>query len=145
MGRPLALAMALYDRRHLERASSVMHELGVIDRLPRLLAAQAEHVKPIDYALKHDKLPPISDGKTIADSIDVHVPRNWRKAVNAIREANGVVVTANDDAILDAMQFVAGRHGAVCQYRRRQHLWPLSYPGRSDRRSIKAHGSGARS
>ena len=91
-----------------------MHELGVIDRLPRLLAAQAEHVKPIDYALKHDKLPPISDGKTIADSIDVHVPRNWRKAVNAIREANGVVVTASDDAILDAMR-LAGRHGMFAE------------------------------
>jgi threonine synthase len=91
-----------------------MHELGVIDRLPRLLAAQAEHVKPIDYALKHDKLPPISDGKTIADSIDVHVPRNWRKAVNAIREANGVVITASDDAILDAMR-LAGRHGMFAE------------------------------
>jgi threonine synthase len=91
-----------------------MRELGVIDRLPRLLAAQAEHVKPIDYALKHGKLPPISDGKTIADSIDVHVPRNWRKAVNAIREANGVVVTASDNAILDAM-CLAGRHGMFAE------------------------------
>ncbi len=28
-----------------------MHDLGVIDRLPRLLAVQAEHVNPIEYAL----------------------------------------------------------------------------------------------
>lgn len=91
-----------------------MHELGVIDRLPRLLAAQAEYVKPIDYAMKHGKLPPIGEGQTIADSIDVHVPRNWRKAVNAIRESNGVVVTASDDAILDAMR-LAGRHGMFAE------------------------------
>jgi threonine synthase len=91
-----------------------MHELGIIDRVPRLLAAQAESVKPIDYAMKHGHLPPIGDGKTIADSIDVHVPRNWRKAMNAIREANGVVVTASDDAILDAMR-LAGRHGMFAE------------------------------
>ncbi len=27
-----------------------MHELGVIDRLPRLLGVQAAEVKPIEYA-----------------------------------------------------------------------------------------------
>jgi threonine synthase len=91
-----------------------MHDLGVIDRLPRLLAAQAEHVNPIEYALTHDALPKASDGRTIADSIDVHVPRNWRKAVHAIREADGVVVTASDEAILDAMR-LAGRHGMFAE------------------------------
>jgi threonine synthase len=91
-----------------------MHELGVIDRLPRLIAAQAEFVKPIDYAMKHGHLPKVADGKTIADSIDVHVPRNWRKAVKAIRDADGVVVTASDDAILDAMR-LAGRHGMFAE------------------------------
>lgn len=91
-----------------------MHELGVVDRLPRLIAAQAEQVKPIAHALEHGSIPPASDGKTIADSIDVHVPRNWRKAVNAIRESNGVVVTASDDAILDAMR-LAGRHGVFAE------------------------------
>jgi threonine synthase len=91
-----------------------MHELGVIDRLPRLLAAQAAEVNPLKYAMEHDRLPPPSDGKTIADSIDVHVPRNWRKAVRAIQEADGVVVTATDAAILDAMR-LAGRHGMFAE------------------------------
>ena len=54
------------------------------------------------------------DGKTIADSIDVHVPRNWRKAVRAIRESDGVLVTASDEAILDAMR-LAGRHGVFAE------------------------------
>ena len=91
-----------------------MYELGVIDRLPRLLAAQAEHVNPVSYAMEHGRLPAEGEGKTIADSIDVHVPRNWRKAVNVIRESNGVVVTASDDAILDAMR-LAGRHGVFAE------------------------------
>jgi threonine synthase len=91
-----------------------MRELGVIDRLPRLLAVQASGVAPIEYAMQHDALPNDAGGKTIADSIDVHVPRNWRKAVNAIREADGVLVTATDDAILDAMR-LTGRHGVFAE------------------------------
>jgi threonine synthase len=91
-----------------------MHELGVIDRLPRLLAAQAAEVAPLQYAMEHDALPPPGLGKTIADSIDVHVPRNWRKAIRAIKDANGVLVTAGDDAILAAMR-MAGRHGIFAE------------------------------
>ena len=91
-----------------------MKELGVIDRLPRLLAAQAEHVNPFEYAVEHGELPKDREGKTIADSIDVHVPRNWRKAVTAIHEAEGVVVTASDEAILDAMR-LAGKHGMFAE------------------------------
>jgi threonine synthase len=91
-----------------------MHELGVIDRLPRLLAAQAAEVAPLKHAMEHDRLPPPGSGKTIADSIDVHVPRNWRKAVRAIREADGVLITATDEAILEAMR-LAGRHGVFAE------------------------------
>ena len=64
-----------------------MHELGVIDRLPRLIAAQAAEVAPLEYAMEHDDCRRRASGKTIADSIDVHVPRNWRKAIRAINEA----------------------------------------------------------
>jgi threonine synthase len=91
-----------------------MLELGIIDGLPRLLAVQAAKVDPLKYAMEHDALPREVTGKTIADSIDVHVPRNWRKAVNAIREAEGVLCTASDDAILDAMR-LTGRHGIFAE------------------------------
>jgi threonine synthase len=91
-----------------------MRELGVVDRLPRLLAVQADQVNPLQYAMEHGALPKHTAGKTIADSIDVHVPRNWRKAVRAIEEAHGKLLTASDDAILDAMR-LAGRHGMFAE------------------------------
>jgi threonine synthase len=50
----------------------------------------------------------------MADSIDVKVPRNWRKAVRAVRDSNGEIITASDDAILDAMR-LAGRHGVFAE------------------------------
>jgi threonine synthase len=91
-----------------------MRELGVIDRTPRLLGVQAAEVKPIEYALRHDVLPNEADGTTMADSIDVKVPRNWRKAVRAVRDSGGEIVTASDEAILDAMR-LAGRHGVFAE------------------------------
>lgn len=91
-----------------------MHALGVIDRLPRLLGVQAEGVAPIPYALEHDKLPAPGDGTTMADSIDVQVPRNWKKAVNALRAAHGVVKCVSDEQILDAIR-LAGKHGVFAE------------------------------
>lgn len=92
-----------------------MHDLGVINRLPRLLGVQAEGVAPIALALKSGSMPEtLQDGGTVADSINVPVPRNWRKAVNALKEADGVVVCVNDEQILDAMR-MGGRHGVYAE------------------------------
>ncbi len=94
---------------------SQMHQLGVIDRLPRLLGVQAKGVAPIAYALEHGSMPTdLQDGGTVADSINVAVPRNWRKAVNALKEANGVVVSVDDEQILEAMR-AGGRHGVYAE------------------------------
>jgi threonine synthase len=91
-----------------------MHALGVIDRLPRLLGVQAAGVAPIPYALEHGKLPAPGNGTTMADSIDVQVPRNWRKAVNVLRDADGVVVCVSDEQILDAIR-LSGKHGVFAE------------------------------
>jgi threonine synthase len=91
-----------------------MHALGVFERLPRLLGVQAADVMPLAYALQHDALPPPATGKTIADSIDVQVPRNWRKAVRALRDSHGMLVGVRDEEILEAMR-LAGRHGVFAE------------------------------
>jgi threonine synthase len=43
---------------------------------------------------------------TLADSIAVGVPRNATKALNAIRDSNGVVVNVSDQEILDAAKLL---------------------------------------
>lgn len=92
-----------------------MHQLGQIDRLPRLLGVQADGVAPIGYVLEHGKLPDkLQDGGTIADSINVPVPRNLQKAVNALKEADGVLVCVDDQQILDAMK-LGGQHGIYAE------------------------------
>ena len=87
-----------------------MHALGVIDRLPRMLGVQASGVAPVEYAWQHGELPRAVGGTTIADGINVAVPRNWRKAINAIRASNGTMVCVSDEEMLAALGQM-GRHG----------------------------------
>ncbi len=91
-----------------------MHALGRLQKLPRLLGVQAASVAPMLHALSHEVLPLPDGNTTIADSIDVPVPRNWRKAVRAIRESDGLIMTVSDDQILSAMR-LAGQHGVFAE------------------------------
>jgi threonine synthase len=89
-----------------------MHALGFLPRLPRLLAVQAQGARPIHDAFHagRDLVPGPAD--TLADSICVGHPRNWRKALRAVRASGGTFVAVSDDAILEAMR-EAGRRAGV--------------------------------
>ncbi len=83
------------------------HKLGFIDRLPRLLAVQAEHSDAIVRALETDgQIRPVS-GQTVADSISVSLPRDGEAAVQAVRASKGFGIRVSDDEILQAILAVA--------------------------------------
>jgi threonine synthase len=89
-----------------------MHRLGIAKRLPRMLGAQAEGASPIVAAFQENaELTPVN-AHTIADSICVGQPRNWRKALSAVRESHGEMVRVSDSEILAAM-LLAARRAAV--------------------------------
>ncbi len=92
-----------------------MHELGFIDRVPRLLGVQAVGVDPIAVAFETGGLPADRAGETIADSIDVPVPRNWRKAVNRVRACDGAFVRITDDEIAQAMKATGAKAGVFAE------------------------------
>jgi threonine synthase len=89
-----------------------MHALGILPRLPRMLGVQAAGARPLVDAFREgrDLVPGPAD--TIADSICVGHPRNWRKALRAVRESEGAFVAVPDEAILDAMR-EGGRRAGV--------------------------------
>jgi threonine synthase len=89
-----------------------MHALGFIDRLPRMLGVQAEGARPLVDAFREGGELRPAEARTLADSICVGHPRNWRKALLAARESGGAFVAVSDDAILDALR-EAGRRGGV--------------------------------
>jgi threonine synthase len=89
-----------------------MKRLGVIDRVPRLLGVQAEGARPmVDAFISGKELVP-SETNTLADSIAVGTPRNWRRALNQIKLSAGEMIAVSDDEILEAMRTTA-RTGAV--------------------------------
>lgn len=83
-----------------------LYEAGFIDRLPRLISVQAEGCCPLNRAVAEGRPWEPMEENTLADSIAVGVPRNPDKALNAIRESNGVVVNVSDDEILAAMRLL---------------------------------------
>jgi threonine synthase len=92
-----------------------LHEfkrLGLARTLPRMLGVQAQGASPIVAAFdgKSDLVPSAAD--TVADSIAVGTPRNWRRALAWVRASRGAMVAVPDDRILDAMRLTA-RLGAV--------------------------------
>jgi threonine synthase len=89
-----------------------MHALGFIPRLPRLLGVQAEGARPLVDAFNEGRDLVPGPAETLADSICVGHPRNWRKALAAVRESRGAFVAVPDEAILETMR-VCGRLGGV--------------------------------
>ena len=83
------------------------HRLGFIDRLPKLLAVQAEGSAAIVNALEGDgTIKPVS-GETVADSISVSLPRDGEAAVKGVRASEGFGITVSDEEILAAIIEVA--------------------------------------
>jgi threonine synthase len=81
--------------------------------MPKLMGIQAEGSAAVYNAWAAGKMDitPVA-GKTIADSINVDLPRDGRRAVRSIRATKGEALTVTDDEILDAMRLLA-REAAV--------------------------------
>jgi threonine synthase len=89
-----------------------LREIGLIARAPRMLGVQAAGAAPVTRCFETgEELEPM-EPRTIADSIAVGVPRNWKKAVMAVKESGGAMVNVSDGEILDAMRY-SGRLAGV--------------------------------
>jgi threonine synthase len=90
-------------------------DLGLIARLPRLAAIQAEGANPFarafrdDFARRHRV-----QAETAATAIRIGDPASHDRAVEAIRATNGVVTDVTDDEILEA-KAVVDASGAGCE------------------------------
>lgn len=92
-----------------------LREAGLVDRVPRLAAVQAERSNAVKLAFEGDgKLRPVS-GQTIADSISVSLPRDGDAAVKALRQSNGIALAVSDEEILSAMCALARTEGVFAE------------------------------
>ncbi len=92
-----------------------LYRLGLIDRLPRMIGAQAEGASAIVDAANGDGVVRSGSARTIADSINVGQPRDATKAVRAIRESGGNGVKVSDEEIISAIARLARRAGVFAE------------------------------
>jgi len=83
-----------------------LYAMGLIDHLPRLISVQAQGCCPLNRSIQTGKPWEPMEENTLADSIAVGVPRNPDKALDAIRESNGIAINVSDEEILDAMRLL---------------------------------------
>ncbi|NPD87694.1 MAG: threonine synthase [Asgard group archaeon] len=81
-------------------------EIGLTDKIPKIIGVQAEGIPAIKEAFEKGKpYKPIAiDGSTVADSISVGKPRDVIKACTYVEASNGFFISLTDDEILDAIK-----------------------------------------
>ncbi|MGH7931523.1 MAG: threonine synthase [Candidatus Binatia bacterium] len=93
-------------------------ELGWMNRLPKLAAAQSAMAAPIvaAFAMGLDQVEPVIANGTVAESIQVGNPAalGWR-ALAAVRESKGSAVALTDEEILDAQSLTARLTGIFAE------------------------------
>jgi threonine synthase len=80
-----------------------LQRVGLIGRLPRLVAAQAEGSQAIKRAFEGDGAIRPVKASTLADSLSVSVPRNGIMALQDLKASGGLAVSVTDDEMLDAI------------------------------------------
>ena len=124
-----------------------------------MLGVQAAGCDTIARAFETGKLDRSGVGDTYADSINVPIPRNWRKAVNCVRESNGAYVAATDEEIQAAVRLTGRLTGvfaepaaatavagiAVARKRGVLDQNAMTWWGRHQRQRLKGHGRSAQS
>ena len=79
-------------------------ELGLIDRKPRIVCAQAEAANPLylAYQRNFDVFEPIAARPTLASAIQIGNPVSAQKAIDALRRYDGVVEQATEAELVAA-------------------------------------------
>jgi len=97
-----------------------LKEVGLIDKIPQMVAVQAEGSCVIakmfsSVILSEAKDPPHETSHTIADSISVSAPRNANWAVKILKETGGFAVTVSDKEIISAIKRLGSLTGIFAE------------------------------
>ncbi|MCB0753615.1 MAG: pyridoxal-phosphate dependent enzyme, partial [Ignavibacteriae bacterium] len=89
-------------------------ELGWIEKLPKLIAVQAEGSDAIIRYLETNKFE-YKSASTIADSISAGAPRNLFMAVDAVIKTKGKGIRVSDGEIISAQKILAKDYGVLAE------------------------------
>ena len=99
----------------LGKGFDMMRELGVIDRAPRIVVAQAANANPLyaAYTRGFDKLEPVQAKRTEASAIQIGNPVSYERAVRILKAYRGEVYQVTEQQLADAAHR-ADRTGLYC-------------------------------
>src|SRR5512137_1044530 len=88
----------------LGKGLMLMRDLGIIEKLPRIVVAQAERANPLyrAYLRNFETFEPIQAQKTLASAIQIGNPVSFEKAVRTLKAFNGIVEQASEEELADA-------------------------------------------
>jgi threonine synthase len=97
------------------KALRELHQLRLIERMPRLAVIQAEGSAPFyDFVRVGGDFKPVTKPETLATAIRIGDPVSWPKALREIRATNGIVEQVSEQEIADAKAQI-GRCGIGCE------------------------------
>lgn len=87
------------------RGFEMMKELGLIDKYPRLVCAQAAQADPLyrSYKSGFKKFEPIQAKKTLASAIQIGDPVSVKKAIKTLQIFDGIVEEATESELANAV------------------------------------------
>lgn len=88
-----------------------LFNLGLINKMPRIIAVQAERCAPLALAFKNDwtEAKPINNLGTVAEGMSIAAPLRSREILAAVRHTNGVIVTAPELAISSSQSYLSNK------------------------------------
>ncbi len=88
----------------LAKGLDLMLELGLVNRRPRIVCAQAEAANPLYLAFRTDfrVFEPIAARPTLASAIQIGNPVSIEKAIDALRRYDGIVEQASEAELAEA-------------------------------------------
>lgn len=88
----------------LYKGLKLLMDLGITDKMPRLAAAQANKANPFYLSYLNDfaAAQSITAQPTLATAIQIGAPVSYEKAVQAIRESNGIVEEVSEHELANA-------------------------------------------
>jgi threonine synthase len=82
----------------------MLQQLGLIQKLPRIVVAQAERANPLYRSFRQglERLEPVHAQPTLASAIQIGNPVSYEKAARVLRTFDGLVEQASEDELAQA-------------------------------------------
>ena len=105
----------------LGKGFAEMKRMGLIDHVPKLSIVQAEGAAPLaqlfsklGQANSAPEIETVSNPKTLATAIKIGAPISWKKALRAVLQSGGNVISVTEQELADAKAMI-GREGIGCE------------------------------